>query len=358
MAKRPEVAPMEPHDQPTRQRRKTRVTITDVARQAKVSVASVSRFVNAPESVSQEMGERIAAALRSSGFRVRRPQTPVAHPHAQQMPRLVAFLTLGERTAREMLGMPAFPQLFDGVSRMLQAHQGNLLYSHYSGDGPLPGVLTDGSLDGILVFGRLPKMPTVLVDALLATPSAWVMRQHSDPLCRIDHIFYDNAQIGRLAADYLQTQGGTRLAVINGIPEHDAYHARQEGFLAACREAGIAASGLTTSPERPSLRAVVEAVMQVNDRPQGIFVPSDEQLLEVFHHLRNLGFAPEESIRLIGCNNDPMLMVRMDPRPATIDIHLGLIGERAVEQLGYRRANRSTPPMQVFVNPTVVRGNH
>jgi DNA-binding LacI/PurR family transcriptional regulator len=355
---RPEAAPMQHPDQPPRHRRKTRVTITDVAQLAKVSVASVSRFLNAPESVSQEMGERIATALRSSGFRVRRPPTPVAQPHAQQMPRLVAFLTLGERTAREMLGMPAFPQLFDGVSRMLQAHQGNLLYSHYTGEGPLPAVLTDGSLDGILVFGRLARMPPALVEALLATPSAWVMRQHSDPLCRIDHIFYDNAQIGRLAADYLQIQGGTRLAVINGMPEHEAYHARQEGFLAACHEAGIAASSMTTSPERPTLRAVVEAIMQVRDRPQGIFVPSDEQLLEVYHHLRQLGFAPEESLRLIGCNNDPMLMVRMDPRPATIDIHLGLIGERAVEQLGYRRANRTTPPMQIFVNPTVVRGSH
>lgn len=353
----PEIATMDAPVPSIRHRRKTRVTITDVAHLAKVSVASVSRFINAPESVSQVMGERIAEALRHTGFRMRRARPVPSVPAPADVPRVVAFLTLGQVTAKDLLGMPALPQLFEGVTSLLQAGGGNLLYTHYSGEGPIPSVLTDGSVEGILVFGRLRQMPQALVDALVAVPSAWVMRQHSDPFCRIDHVFYDNAQIGRIAADYLIAGGAKRLAVINAMPTHDAYAPRQEAFLAACREQGLPAEAhIVGANGVMNLRTAVQAAVLGRHRPNGIFIPSDEQLLEVYHLLHGMGIEPEEHVRLIGCNNDPLLMVRMRPRPATIDIHLNLIGERAVEQLSLRRANPQMPPMQLFVNPTVVAG--
>ena len=338
-----------------RHRRKLHVTITDVASMAKVSVASVSRFINAPETVSLPMGARIAEALRTTGFRMRRSR-PSKAVHAQApVPQVVAFLTLGRVTAKEMMAMPAFPRLFEGVNQALQAAGGNLLYTHYQGDGPLPASLTDGSVQGILVFGRLEQMSAELLAALVAVPNAWVMRQHSDPLCRIDHVFYDNSQVGRLAADHLTSLGARRLAVINAIPNHEAYAQRQEAFLAVAHDLGVVAEAFTVgSGGAQNLRTAVQLAVLENTRPDGIFVPSDEQLLEVYHLLHSMGIEPGKHIHLIGCNNDPLLMVRMHPRPATIDIHLELLGERAVQQLSYRLAHPDSPPMQVFVNPTVV----
>lgn len=339
---------MPDHPPERRSRRRTRTTITEVATLAKASPASVSRYLHAPDAVSPELAERIAGALRTTGYTLRRP-VPAAPSGQPPIPRLVVFLTLGELTSQDLLALPAFPQLFAGITRRLQAGGGNLLFTNYPGDGPLPAVISEGSVDGILVFGRLARMPAALTARLLATPSAWVMRQHSDHAYRIDHVFYDNTRVGRMAADHLAGLGLRRLAVINSYPEHEAYAPRQAGFLAACRDLGLEATSRSTG-----LGEAVRTAMRGADRPDGIFVPSDEQLLEVHHLLRSLGIEPGRQVHLIGCNNDPQLMVRMHPRPATIDIHLDLIGARAVEQLAYRLANRDAPPMQVFINPTVV----
>lgn len=70
--------------------------------------------------------------------------------------------------------------------------------------------------------------------------------------------------------------------------------------------------------------------------------------------LARLGVAPGARLRLIGCNHDRTLIARLSPTPATIDLHLDLIGERAVRQLLARLEDPAIPLMQSSVTPTLV----
>jgi DNA-binding LacI/PurR family transcriptional regulator len=345
-----------------RRRRKIRPTITDVAAAAQVSVATISRFLNMPERVSQALGERIADALRQTGFRRRSP-LPASFTHSSAVlsttipttPRLLAVLTLGTLTARMMMDMPVFPWLFSGVKRVTDATRGTLVYAHYDGTGPLPALLADRSVDGLLVLGRLPHMPPALRQALLIRPSVWMMREHSDPACSIDRVFYDNALVGRYAADYLLGQGQGRLAFVNDTPTHSAFAQRRECFLDAVRERGGRAHAYEVGVGAiTDLRHALQVALAGAEPLQGIFLPSDNQLFLAAQLLPQLGSTPERSLRLIGCNNDAALLARLSPRPASIDLHLDLIGERAVNQLLDRIAQPASPLMQLFVTPTVV----
>ncbi len=338
-----------------RRRRKLRPTLADVARAARVSVASVSRFINAPRSVSQAMGEQIAAAMGETGFSPRRSVGAGVGALVRSGPRLVAVLTLGGLSPRAMMAMPVFPWLFSGIERALAAVRCPLVYCHYSGCGPLPEVLHHRQLDGLLVLGRLASIPSALRQRLRAQPSVWMMREHSDPACSIDHVFYDNALVGRIAADHLLGLGLRRLAFINDEPGHSAFLQRRDCFLAAAREGGGQAAAYEVGSEGcGDLRAALRGALRANPAPAGLFLPSDDQLTRAYSLLAQLGNAPGPQLRLIGCNHDRALIVRLAPTPATIDLHLDLIGERAVHQLLARLHQPAGPPMQLFVTPTLV----
>jgi len=48
------------------------ITIKDVARAARVSISTVSRFINTPDSVSEKLRERIDKAIKDLGYRPNR----------------------------------------------------------------------------------------------------------------------------------------------------------------------------------------------------------------------------------------------------------------------------------------------
>ncbi len=344
---------------PPRRRRKLRPTLADVARAAGVSLASASRFVNAPRSVSQALGERIAAAVAATGFQARRgPLSGAgdgASAPARRTPNLVAVLTLGALSARAMMGMPVFPWLFSGIERALSSCGSALVYCHYSGSGPLPEALQDGSCDGVLVLGRLAHMPGALRQRLRARPSVWMMREHSDPGCSIDHVFFDNALVGRIAADHLLALGLAGLAFVNDEPGHSAFLQRRDCFLAGVREGGGAAAAFEIGDDGlGDLAAALSAALRATPAPTGLFLPADNQLARAYAALRRLGASPGVRLRLIGCNHDRALIARLSPRPATIDLHLDLVGERAVQQLLARLEQPALPLTQLYVTPTLV----
>jgi DNA-binding LacI/PurR family transcriptional regulator len=301
------------------------------------------------------MAERITRALSQTGFRARRARVPAGAPSPLGVPRLVAVLTLGAWSARTMMGMPVFPWLFAGIQRAIDHGHGTLVYCHYDGNGPIPDLLADRSIDGLLVLGRLPQMPAALRTVLLDRPSVWMMREHSDPGCSIDRVFYDNALVGRFAADYLLGLGLRRLAFVNDSPEHTAFVQRRDCFLTAVHEGGGSAQAFEVgNPGVHDLTQALQAAIGAAAPCTGIFLPSDNQLHLAAQILDRLGAAPERSLRLIGCNNDASLLARLSPRPATIDLHLDLIGERAVHQLLTRISDPDSPVMQLFVTPSVV----
>jgi LacI family transcriptional regulator len=59
-------------------------------------------------------------------------------------------------------------------------------------------------------------------------------------------------------------------------------------------------------------------------------------------------------VDLIGCNNDEPFLTQMHPRPATIDIALEKVGQRAVEQLLRRIANPMEPVARLILEPHLI----
>jgi LacI family transcriptional regulator len=341
------------------------MSIVEVAKQAGVSPATVSRCLNGQAKVAPETAHRVREAMTKLNY-APSARRPGPKPHARRGIRTgnVTFLSIGTLEPEAMFRMPAFPAMLGQIQSSLAERGLHLVLAHYDGHGPTPRTILRSNTDGVLLFDTLDPMPAKLREALLNVPSVWVMRRHSDSHNEFDHVFYDNRSVGPLAARYLLEQGHRRLAFINGQFGHDAFFARRDGFVETARTGG--AQVMTWETSRAELngmaaRAIedkVRELMASPDRPTGIFVPSDDDLLTVFHSLRLCGVEPQRDVLLIGCNNDLTFMAQMHPRPATIDIKLDLVGERAVEQLLRRMRDPKEPLARIYIQPAVVPGEN
>ena len=335
-------------------------SLKQIAELAGVSVPTVSRFLAGTGYVSEVTAKRIRACVAELGY-TQRAVRPGPRPKSLRGIRTgsIAFLSLDTLSPEEMLRMPAFPSLVGGIQRSL-AQRGLALVLAHVHDGKVPSVLHRNRVDGVLLMGGSPPMPPSLKRALLQLPAVWCFRRHADPLGEFDHVFYDNARVGDLAADYFLKRGLRRLAFLTPRAAHTAYAQRRERFIAAVEAGGGSVSVCQTEaseevPDATRVEGLVADMLAAGPLPEGLFVPADHDLLAAFHALHRRGVEPQRDLLLLGCNADPQFITRMHPRPATIDIQSEEVGGRAVEQLLWRVANREAAGrIETFVVPMVV----
>lgn len=276
----------------------------------------------------------------------------------------IVFLELNdqcERGAERLFHLPAFSILMKGIQSGVRNHGHNLVMAQYKGRGPLPAELAAERCSGVLIQGSLPHMPLKLRRALHAVPSVWVMRQNSDSANEFDHVFYDNQAVGALAARYLLDRQHRHVAFINPDHAHQAFAKRRETFLESVQWAGARATVWDLNGKEMERRAghllqkTVQELAAMKKRPSALFVPSDNDMLGVYHALEQAGIRPMIDLDLVGCNNDEVFLEQMVPRPATIDIKLELVGVRAMDQLLARMRMPQEPSRtQVFISPVLI----
>jgi LacI family transcriptional regulator len=99
---------------------------------------------------------------------------------------------------------------------------------------------------------------------------------------------------------------------------------------------------------------LVEKLLSLSPRPQGVFLPSDNVAKLVHDALVARGVQPGRDITLIGCNNEDGILASIDPRPATIALECVEVGRQAVQRLLWRIQNPYAPPVLMEVAPRLV----
>lgn len=341
-------------------------SIVDVAKLAKVSVATVSRVMNGERNVAPPTVLKVEAAIKELGY-VARAVRPGPKPKARKGVNTgtIAFISVGSFSPSEMYRMPAFPALLSGIQRGIERHGMELVLAHLPEGKMVPPVLARRRADGVLLFG-FESMSVQLKQALNRVPAVWCFLPDSvSPNGGLDHVLYDNSHVGEIAADYLLKRKHRNVMFVDANPNHAAFSERRDQFVRTI-EAHGASVMVMEGPERtgdliqsaPLPLIAIEAVDKLassSPRPTAMFIASDDLMVAVFNRLRQLSIEPGGDIELIGCNNDHQYMEQMHPRPATVDIKLDMVGERAVEQLLWRMSYPGTAGQaRLLVTPEIV----
>jgi DNA-binding LacI/PurR family transcriptional regulator len=331
---------------PTRKR----PTIRDVAREAGVSYATVSRVLNGREWVSPEAVRSVREAIERTGY--------TANPHARSLATgrsgSIAFLLTEPQHL--LFSDPNFSVLLRGVAQAVSDREQTLIlmiaatpeerartFAYLSG-GHVDGVLLVSPHSGDPLLGQLVRaeVPIVACGRVLGYEQV------------ISSVAADDRSGGRSAVEHLLAAGRRKIAMITGPQDTSGGVDRLQGYTDA-----LIAHGLDIEParivhgdwSRESGAAAMRLLLERAPDLDAVFVASDSMAAATLPVLREAGRRVPDDVRVVGFD-DTGLAETLDPPLSTVHHPLDRIAEEMVRLLTDVVAGRT--PLSITVPTTLV----
>ena len=334
--------------------------ISEIAKKARVSPATVSRAINQPQIVAAESLARIRAVMEQHNY-VPAPAARRRGPKARQArTRRIGVWFVGARANN--------PSLNWFQDQMLQVQSENsryrvdlsLLFSNTPDD--LPRNFGDEKLDGVIVQGMEPSR--AVLAKLRDLPHVWFMTRRSADYPG-DYVEPNNEENGRMAAEYLHSRGHQCVAALTTEPDYSASVRRIAAFLERAQELGLKASSilgratpgisyLQIAPMNEEVEILLRRLKTQKPQPTGVYMPVDHFAGAFFRALRRLDVRHGSDLEAILGNYNPIIYHNLEQHPAVIDINLQTLVSKVVDHLMWRIENPESPGrIGIAVSPTL-----
>lgn len=322
-------------------------TVYDVATRAGVSIATVSRVVNAPEKVNPETRQRVLQAIDALNYIPKAEAAARARKSAGRIGVLAPFFTY-----------PSFVQRLRGVAGALA----NLPYelSVYNVDSTarrdsyVTSLALTRRLDGLILMA-LP-FTAITVERLVNQSMETVCIEVTHP--SFSSIVIDDFGGGRMAAEYFVAKGHRRFGFIGDtdMPEiaFPTSDRRLAGYRAAIQEAGLELEDCNIALAPQSLenaRQCMRRLLALPEPPTAVFCASDTQAMGALKAVHEHNFKAGREIAVMGFDD---LDIADYIGLTTIRQHLEESGRLAVELLLARLEDRTRPVQNIRLNLEIV----
>lgn len=211
-------------------------TLEDVAREAGVSRATVSRVVNGVRNVDPAIQDAVRNAIRSTGYAPNRAARSLVTRRAETIALVVSGAGDDSETeqnafAARALADPFFGRVVSGVVGFLRPRSMYPVLMFAETEAARRDVvayLRQGSADGALVFSTHAEDPLPALLASEGLPCALFARPV--PPAAVSYVDIAHRDGGRLAAEHLLARGRRRVATVAGPLELPAARERLAGF--------------------------------------------------------------------------------------------------------------------------------
>jgi LacI family transcriptional regulator len=302
----------------------------ELARLCGVSVVTTNRALQGRADVSPVTRRHVLDMARRHGYRVNSAARAMRRGRFGQIGLLQS--TTFCRANMSPITMWAIEQELHELNLLLCT--GQLSDTELSADGTMPRLLTDWSVDGLLISytgGQPEHMVAELAQS--PVPAVWVNSIASDCSVRPDDV---GAGI-RGTAELLKL-GHRKIAHLSfsgGIHPHHSVYDRREGYLKAMQAAGASPLELYEVPNR-ILRGS-EALQSVRkwlsgpDRPTALFCYSTGEGVFALHAAVSNGLRVPEDLSIVVVNDEPTMP--LGPTMSTVVLPCETMGRRAVQML-------------------------
>lgn len=312
-----------------------KITIRDVAAEAGVSTATVSRSLNLPEQVTPMLRARVEDAAARLGY--------LAHGAA----RALASRRSGTIAAViPTLDNPVFAACIDALQERLDTHGLVLLVAStgYDAGREARGLraLLERGVDGVMLVGASHR-PEVwrLLRAASSVPAVltWCSSGAALPC-----IGFDNAAAARRLVEHLVILGHRRIAMIAGITQgNDRAAARIEGVQQGLDAAGLAWPAAWLTERAYSVAdgmAAVQSLMALQLRPTAVICGNDHLAFGALAGARTLGLRVPEDLSVTGFD-DLDFAAHAVPALTTVRVPATEMGRIAADHLAAQAAGRA-----------------
>jgi LacI family transcriptional regulator/LacI family repressor for deo operon, udp, cdd, tsx, nupC, and nupG len=324
-------------------------TLKDVAREADVSVSTVSRVFNNPEKVRPDTREDVREAAEALGY---------------QPSRVARRLRLKEGDAN-LIGLvipdiqnPFFADITRGVEDVARDNDYALILSNSDEDPDQQRLAVDTlkteSVDGVIVPPVSADDPEVhrLLDEDIAVVCVDRRLQSS----RVDTILSNNRAGAYEAVTHLIELGHERIGFIGGVSRISTSTERREGYEKALRDHDLPVdSALIKEGDSRRERGtyLTNDLLALDEPPTALFTGNNLTTLGALSAIRVRGLEVPDDIALVGYDDIPWPMA-LNPPPTVVDQPGYEMGRRAACILLERLAKPDRAPTTVTLQPELV----
>jgi len=325
-------------------------TLRDVAREAQVSTATVSRVINGHGNVNGDTRARILSIIDRLRYvpdsAARSLSTGLTHTIGVLLPDLHGEF---------------FSEIIRGIDQAARRRGLHLLLSgiHGSADEASRAIRAlKGRVDGLLIMSPYADSAFLNDHAADGTPAVVInspVRGESHSSLRLD-----NRGGARQMVDHLVAIGHRRIAFIAGPKDNFDAIERLAGYceaVAAQREVRKSVL-LGDFSEESGIRAAVK-LLHAAERPDAVFAANDMMALGCLRTLLDAGVRVPEDVAVVGFDDIPLARHEM-PALTTERIPMAELGARALNGIADAIGRDSTPDRgstQTLATELVVRAS-
>jgi len=300
-----------------------KITIKDVAREAGVSIATVSNALNNSDVVLPKTREHVLAVAEKlhyipnlNGKRLRTAQTRT----------IGLFVT-------SMTG-DYYGNMADTIHYICQKNGYELHVFIVDSAESIIQKLMNRIVDGAIVFfGTLTAGELDLMKNC-ALPIVFMDQEETGE--KVSSVLYESYEAGRMAAEYLLGLGHRDLMHVFGLENNYDSRQRYAGFRDA-----LAAAGVVMRPENcldgrleraAAYREMRRYLSEGHALPQAVFAANDISAMGCMDALRQFNVRVPEDVSVIGCD-DILLSSFVSPNLTTIRTHMRQLGTEAANEV-------------------------
>ncbi|MBQ4176147.1 MAG: LacI family DNA-binding transcriptional regulator [Lachnospiraceae bacterium] len=306
------------------------VTIADIAREANVSIATVSRVINGTKAVSPELKQRVMETVEKHHFM---PNT-FARGLAKDESSMIGVIVTD-------ISNNVISTTIKGINDVCQKRGYTVMICESDGDGEKEQMLLNRlgiqKASGVLLAGMHVDAGRVQEMLKMDFPIVMVTQQSSDGRITLNTVIHNNVDAIRDAVSFLVTNGHRQIAFICGPREdYSSGQRRLLGFRRACEEFGleipdsyIIFGDFSFDSGQDCMKKIYEenAVL-----PTAVLVCSDLMAMGAVSAASNLGLSVPDDLSIMGFDDSDLARYSR-PALSTVRIPYFDEGRLAAEEL-------------------------
>lgn len=314
----------------TRSPSRRSATLEDIAREAGVSVSTVSRALNDSPSVKRRTKQQIWQIARAHDYEFR-ASMPAGPSGADAT---IAVVVPAPQARESRVSDPFFLELLAGIAEAARERNADLLVSHLTprAGNDLDYAMTTSRATGVIFIGQSSLHHAF--NALAARDSRFVVWGAEFPDAQYCAIGSDNVAGGRRATSHLARLGRRRILFL-GDTEAPEAEQRCRGYRQALAQAGIAVDDSLVIPahfEVHSAEAATRSAIARGVKFDAVFAASDLIAIGAIRALTRSGINIPSDVSVVGYDNIPAARL-VTPQLTTIDQDANLAGRMLVSKL-------------------------
>lgn len=273
------------------------VTVKDVAKNANVSLATVSRVINNVNNVSDEIRERVQCSVKELGYYPN-------HAARALVKQSVGAISIVLRN----LHSPFFTDLIRGIEDGASGIGRNVFFCSLGKEPEFRDrymqFLMNGTSDAIVIYGSLfSDQP--LIEHLHNSNFPFLLIENNFDTLNLNQLLVDNIGGAKTAIKYLIENNHRKIAHFMGDPNKKVNLERYSGYTLAMQKNGLPIEKCylknTFNDPNASYHAAQELMMEPEEtRPTAIFCGSDKIATGAIKGIMDRGFRVPEDISVVG----------------------------------------------------------